>query len=62
MRAHANRVKRLEEKLPPPERQFIAWVGKPWTPEEMAEAIRREPDCLIFWRSLLESYPEGDEA
>ena len=54
MKAQENRMKRLEEKLPPLERQFIAWKGKPWTLEQKAAAIRREPDRLIFWPSMIE--------
>jgi len=54
----SKRLKRLEkqlEKKEPVKPQFIGWIGNPWTPEQMAEAIRREPNRKIFWRSLLES-------
>ncbi len=47
------RLKRLEKRAPV-KRTFVEWLGDPWTPEEKAEAIRREPDRLFFWRSLLD--------
>lgn len=51
------RLERLEQKTPAL-RQFIGWEGNPWTPQQKKEAIRREPDRLIFWRSLLD-HPDG---
>lgn len=55
----SNRDKRLArlEKKEPFERKFVAWEGNPWTPEQMAEAIRCEPDKRVFWKSLLDSCP-----
>ena len=47
------RLERLEKKVPV-ERRFVEWLGDPWTPEQKAEAIRREPERRIFWRSLLD--------
>lgn len=55
MNPQSNRVAKLEECQPTRERQFVAWIGNPWTPEQKAEAIRRRPEQLIFWRSLLET-------
>lgn len=55
------RLTRLEQKTPI-ERQFIWWEGNPWTEEQKAEAIRREPDRRIFWRSLLDSIPDQTDA
>jgi hypothetical protein len=43
------------ERQTPIERQFVEWVGNPWTEEQKAEAIRREPNRRIFFRSLSES-------
>jgi hypothetical protein len=52
-----NAVKRLEKKMPVDgDPRFIGWIGNPWTPEQMAEAARREPTRKVFWRSLLESH------
>jgi hypothetical protein len=52
MKTQASRLARVEQKTPQRERQFISWQGNPWTPEQMAEAICREPNRRIFWRSL----------
>ena len=52
MRDKNKRLERLEKKVPV-ERKFVSW-GDPWTPEEKAEAIRREPECRIFWQSLVD--------
>ena len=57
MKAQANRLKKLERNGGPIKRQFIAWIGDPWTKEQMAEQIRLHPRQRIFWRSLLEAYP-----
>jgi hypothetical protein len=54
MKTQKNRVKKLEQKAPPFERQFIGWIGRPWTPRQMAKAICREPDRRVFWKSLLD--------
>jgi hypothetical protein len=53
MSKREKRLTRLERQTPI-ERQFVEWVGNPWTEEQKAEAIRREPDRRIFWLSLLE--------
>ena len=55
MKTQKNRIRKLEQKAAPQERQFICWIGNPWTPEQEAEAIRRSPTKLVFWRSLLET-------
>ncbi|HNX35037.1 MAG TPA: hypothetical protein PKM57_10440 [Kiritimatiellia bacterium] len=52
MRDKNKRLERLEKKASV-ERVFVAW-GDPWTPEQKAEAIRREPERRIFWRSLVD--------
>jgi len=49
-----SRLNKLEQKTPPFKREFIAWKGNPWTPEEKAEAIRQDPNGRIFWKSLLD--------
>ncbi len=51
MKTQKNRVKKLEQKAPPFERQFISWKGCPWTEEQKAEAIRRDPEGRI-WRRV----------
>ena len=33
------------------ERMFFGWPMSPWTPEQAAEAMRRHPDQMVFWRS-----------
>ena len=55
MKAQSNRLKKLEQKAPPFERQFFGWPGNPWTPAQQAEAIRRNPTKPMFWRTLLET-------
>ena len=60
MKTQQNRLTKLEQKAPPCERRFIGWAGNPWTPEQMAEAIRRQPTQRFFWRSLLET-PEDTQ-
>ena len=54
MKTQTNRAKRLEKKAPTGEPQFYCWIGNPWTPEQEAEAIRRNPEKRVFWRGLLE--------
>jgi hypothetical protein len=44
--------KRVRETRPL-EPQFFGWLSDPWTPEQQAEAIRRFPHGLSFWRSLV---------
>lgn len=55
MKTQMNRVKKLEQKAQIQERQFIDWPANPWTPEQMAEAIRRNPERRLFFRPLLET-------
>ena len=55
MKTQQNRVKQLEQQVPPFERKFYCWKGNPWTPEQEAEAIRRNPTKQFFYRSLLET-------
>ena len=52
MKAQDTRLKKLEQQVPTGERQFIGWIGDPWTPEEEAEAIRQNPEQRIFFRPL----------
>lgn len=53
----SKREKRLTqlERQTPIERKFVEWAGNPWTEEQKAEAIRREPDRRTFFRALSES-------
>lgn len=44
--------KRVRE-IRPREPEFFCWAGDPWTPEQEAEAIRRFPKGLRFWRPLV---------
>ena len=46
--------KRLKQKAQMVERLFYAWPMNPWTPEQAAEAMRRHPDQMVFWRSAHE--------
>ena len=55
MRTQKNRIRKLEQKVPPLECKFVGWIGNPWTPEQEAEAIRRSPTKRFFYRSLLET-------
>lgn len=48
------RIKKLEQNTRSGEPQFIGWAGNPWTPEQQAEALRRHPGKMVFWRSLTE--------
>jgi len=47
------RLNKLEQKAPTFKREFVAWKGNPWTPAEMEEAIRKDPNGRVFWKSLL---------
>lgn len=58
MSSHRRRIKQLERNMPTTEPIFFGWIGNPWTPEQMAEAIRRSPDKLRFGRTLLETPEE----
>ena len=69
MKTQKRRVRKLEHKTPLVERVFYSWPMNPWTPEQAAEAIRRHPDQMVFWRSGHElsvdtemkmKYPEED--
>ena len=44
--------KRVRETRPL-EPKFLGWLSDPWTPEQQAEAIRRFPHGLWFYRSLV---------
>jgi len=46
------RLEKLERDFPSIKLEFVAWPGFSWTPEEKAEAIRRNPGQRKFWRSL----------
>lgn len=53
MKDHGKRIDQLEQQLPTnTEPHYVGWKGYPWSEEEKAEAIEREPECLFFWRSL----------
>ena len=54
MKTQDSRLNKLEQKTPPFKREFIAWEGNPWTPEEKAEAIRQDPNGRIFWKLILD--------
>ena len=47
-------MKTKEKKAQMVERLFYAWPMSPWTPEQAAEAMRRHPDQMVFWRSAHE--------
>ena len=53
MKIQDKRLNKLEQNAPPFKREFIEWAGNPWTEEEMAEAIRKDPNERVFWKSLL---------
>ncbi len=57
MKTQHTRLKKLEQKAEPIEREFVDWPHNRWTEEEKAEAIRKDPTCRIFWRSLLYRLP-----
>ncbi len=48
----------IEERGPRLDRRFVGWPGNPWTPEQMAKAIRQHPQQRVFLRSLLETARE----
>jgi hypothetical protein len=54
MTVRNNRIVHIEEHTPSHERRFIGWSDDPWTPEQMAAAIRQHPQQRVFWRSLLD--------
>ena len=54
MKTQATRLAQVERKAVPRKRQFVGWAANPWTPEQEAEAIRREPKRHLFWRSILQ--------
>lgn len=47
-----NRLDRKVKKDKPENPEFIGWKGNPWTPEQMAEALRRNPEQTRFLRAL----------
>jgi len=62
MRNKADRLKRLENKVPA-KRVFIEWQGgRHWTEEEKAAAIRRYPEARYFWMSLHDAFGLGTES
>ncbi len=54
MTVRNNRIVHIEEHTPSHERRFIGWSDDPWTPDQMAAAIRQHPQQRVFWRSLLD--------
>jgi hypothetical protein len=59
MNMYGTRMKQIEERGPRLDRQFVGWPGNPWTPEQMAKAIRQHPQQRVFLRSLLETEVRG---
>jgi hypothetical protein len=55
MKSQANRLARLERVGGSQERQFLAWLGNPWTDEEKAKAVRDHPERLIHAKPMLPS-------
>ena len=47
-------MKRREQETRTVVRKFYGWPMSPWTPEQVAEAVRRHPDQTVFWRSAYE--------
>ena len=62
MNRYGTRMTQIEERGPRLERQFVGWPGNPWTPEQMAKAIRQHPQQRVFLRSLLETARESPRA
>jgi hypothetical protein len=62
MITQGNRTVQLEKLVPTHERRFVGWNGNPWTPEQMAEAIRLNPAQRVFWRSLVETEVRGQRS
>lgn len=58
MTTDGTRITRLEDRGPSLERRFVGWNDNPWTPEQMAAAIRQHPRQRVFWRSRLETTSE----
>lgn len=58
MKGDKKRILRLEDEKGPRQRTFVSWLGNPWTEAQKAEAIRRQPTTMLFWRSLLEQPEE----
>lgn len=47
------RLEKIEQQVPSKEEpQFISWIGHPWTEQEKAEALRKDPGGTFFWKSL----------
>ena len=42
MNKYGTRMTHIEERGPRLDRQFVGWPGNPWTPEQIAEAIRQQ--------------------
>ena len=54
MKRQNTRLKKLEQKAPAVEPVFMVWQGQDsWTPKEKATAMRQNPGCPLFWRSLM---------
>ncbi len=62
MNRYGTRMTQIEERGPRLERQFVGWPGNPWTPEQMAKAIRQHPQQRVFLRSLLETEVRGQRS
>ena len=65
MKTQKNRLVKLEEKTPVGEPEFHCWAHQTWTEAEKAEARRRAPKQMVFWKPLLEDLPydlPGDNA
>jgi len=47
------RLEKIEQQVPCKEEpQFISWIGHPWTEQEKAEALRKDPRGTFFWKTL----------
>ena len=58
MKTQKNLLAKLEEKTPVGEPEFHCWgPHQAWTDAEKAEARRRAPNQMMFWKNLLEGLP-----
>ena len=48
MKSDKKRILRLEDRKSPRRRVFVGWLGNPWTDEQQAEAIRRQPATMLL--------------
>lgn len=61
MKNSKTRLQTLEARFPQNDKPiFIGWIGDPWTEEQKKEAIRKNPECKFFWRSLSTTPPYED--